>query len=268
MWNFVLPALATVGSALISKSGQDSANTQNVALGREQMEFQERMSNTAYQRAVKDMSSAGLNPMLAYSQGGASAPMGSMPQVQNAMAPAMSSAMQAMSTFRELANLEQINAQVKKTQAETKQVESMTFEQSVNAALRAAELRKAQFLGDKAGSDSQIADIMEKALHNQFKADVREDVYSARSAKERASSMLEQLRAGKSEMTFNDDVAIRHLERLIKGSESELMRLAIPQAKSSADFFESLGKEQPIIRMLLEILRGVSGAAGAVSRIR
>jgi hypothetical protein len=42
----------------------------------QQMRFQKEMSSTAYQRAVDDMQKAGLNPMLAIDQGGASTPSG------------------------------------------------------------------------------------------------------------------------------------------------------------------------------------------------
>lgn len=87
----VVKGLGDVGEGALSlipgigdAMAQEEANQTNVSEASKNRAFQERLSNTAYQRAMQDMKKAGLNPMLAFQQGGASVPSGAQATVSAA----------------------------------------------------------------------------------------------------------------------------------------------------------------------------------------
>lgn len=129
MFAAAIPAAIAAGASIwgqnsaneTNRSIANNANAQTAYQAQLNRDWQERMSNTSWQRGVADMKAAGINPMLAFSKGGASTPAGSAataqtgaPQ-QNTMA-GVTSALQLLNLKAQIDN---IKAQTENTRAQT-----------------------------------------------------------------------------------------------------------------------------------------------------
>ncbi|AXH74723.1 MAG: DNA pilot protein [Microviridae sp.] len=122
----IASAGANIVGGLLQNSAQSSAASS-------QQDFQLAMSSSAYQRAVKDMSAAGLNPMLAYSQGGASTPNGAMPVLGNVGAAASQGMATGAAIAQQRAQTDNIEANTNLLATQAKVLESQALLNNTSA---------------------------------------------------------------------------------------------------------------------------------------
>lgn len=238
---WVAPAIAAGASLLGGIFGNASAKK----AAAKQREWEERMSNTAYQRGTEDMIKSGINPLLAISQGGASTPAGAVAQIpnKNILGDAAASYLQNMQVKSSINNTDVNSA---KTITDNEIAKERLEQEKITT-----DNTKAKYgvHGGRSQLDDEMNILRDTAEKTRADANIRVTESRMKMIEER---ILEET----SGSTISSAQSLARLkDKEVTGQELRniLLKLDIPEAKAMAEWWDAVGAGSPALKATMSV---------------
>jgi len=229
----------------------------NEAEAQKNRDFQERMSGTQYVRAVQDMKNAGLNPMLAYSQGGAGTPSG------GAASAGTAGSATASGPSAGAANVQRMDSALGAATNTGITAARLQSDLANNAASR--ELINAQTAKTLKGVDTEVASAYQiKQSGDKIAAEIPNVRLQLEQIGEQVSDthMAAQLKQYQMDLTkaqtdyTSGKIGLVELQKSLTAAQIALSNAALPQAQRSAEMYQ--GPAGSVIPYIAPVVNGAS----------
>ena len=240
----MLGALGGALGSVLGFVGQQQTNQKNWDISQANNEWSAQQYATRYQTTVKDLTNAGLNPMLAYSQGPGNAP------VAQQTAPMQNSLGHAVDSFNKTRATSALSA------LQTEQLKQVESQTQLNAAQTAKVLADAEVSKEQARLIN--TDVVKRT------EEIPKVRQETQTSQELAKSYIQQAGASAAQAAKAYE-EIKNISQQTQNLRAELQRIQQNNDQSAPE--SEIAKKYPTFYYLFhKLIPSVSGSAGNISR--